>query len=281
MGGPPAPLLLLELHVSKPALLLCCVTVAALLLRSVLADDKPDFVAPGKLTYGVAATFSPFEFQKDGKLAGFDIEMGEAVAAKMGLVAAPLNTEFKGLIPALQGKRVDIVDSAMYINPQRAEQVEFVPYMTLGNEIVVKKGNPLGIKSRADLCGHRIAVTLGGIEETYARQDLEGCKTAGKPEPTIMTLPSAQDSALSLRQGRAEALFDSEAGAIELVETVPDAYEIAGEPFESNTHIGLAVRKGDVAMKAAVEAGLKAVVADGTYARMMVKYRLPPSGSLF
>ena len=245
------------------------------------AQGGPDLVAAGKLTYGTAATFVPFEFQKDGKLTGFDVDMGEALSAKMSLAPAPLNIEFKGLIPALQGKRVDIINSAMYINPQRAEQVEFIPYMTIGNEIVVKASNPLGIKSRGDLCGHKIAVTLGGIEETYARQDLEACKKAGKPELTILTLPSAQDSALSLRQGRVDMVFDSTPGAIEMVANVPEAYEIAGEPFESGTRIGIAVRKGDAAMKSAVEQALKAIVADGSYAKLMAKYKLPVSGSIF
>ncbi len=168
----------------KRALLLSCAFAAAILLApTARADDPPALLTAGKLTYGTAASFSPFEFQKDGKLAGFDIEMAEALAAKMGLATAALNMEFKGLIPALQGRRVDLINSAMYINSQRAEQVEFIPYMTIGNEIVVRKGNPLGIKARGDLCGHRVAVTLGGIEETYARQDVEACKAAGKPEP--------------------------------------------------------------------------------------------------
>ncbi len=264
----------------KRTFLLFC-AVATVLLAKPARAEGPALLAAGKLTYGTAATFSPFEFQKDGKLTGFDVELAEALAAQMKLAPAPLNIEFKGLIPALQGKRIDLINSAMYMNPQRAEQVEFIPYMTIGNEIVVKKGNPLGIKSRDDVCGHRIAVTLGGIDETYARQDLEACQQASKPQPVIMTLPTAQDSALSLRQGRADVFFDSTPGAIEMVDNLPDAFEIAGEPFESTTRIGLAVRKGDTAMKEALETALKAIVADGTYAKLMAKYKLPASGSLF
>lgn len=266
----------------KRALLLSCAFAAAILLApTARADDPPALLTAGKLTYGTAASFSPFEFQKDGKLAGFDIEMAEALAAKMGLATAALNMEFKGLIPALQGRRVDLINSAMYINSQRAEQVEFIPYMTIGNEIVVRKGNPLGIKARGDLCGHRVAVTLGGIEETYARQDVEACKAAGKPDLTVLTLPTAQDSSLSLRQGRADALYTSTPSAVELITNVPDAFQIAGEPFESNTRIGLAVRRDDPAMKAALEKALHAIVADGSYAKLLAKYGLPASGSLF
>jgi polar amino acid transport system substrate-binding protein len=265
------------------ALPLACVAAFVLVFSSgwAGAETAPDLAAPGKLTYGVAASFAPFEFQKDGAFTGFDIELGEAIAAKMKLSPSPLNMDFKGLIPALQGKRIDVINSAMYINPQRAEQVEFIPYMRIGNEILVRKGNPLKIAARSDLCGHRVAVTLGAIEETYARQDTEACSKAGKPEVVIMTLPTAQDSALSLAQGRADAMFDSTPGAVQLVTERPESFEIAGAPFESNTQIGIAVRKGDAAMKAAVQAALKEVVADGTYAKLLAKYHLPAEGSLF
>lgn len=241
----------------------------------------PDLVSPGRLTYGTAATFAPFEYQKDGTYTGFDIEFGAAIARTMGLEPLIVNMEFKGLIPALQGRRVDVINSGMYMNPQRAEQVDFVPYMRIGNRIVVPKGNPLGIATRADMCGRRIAVTLGGIEETYARQDVEACQKAGKAAPTVLTLPTAQDSALSLRQGRADALYDSTPGAAKLTAELPDVYQAAGEPFENGTQIGIAVRKGDAATRDAVQAAVQAVVKDGTYAKLLEKYNLPASGSIF
>lgn len=247
----------------------------------VRAGDAPDLVTAGRLTYGVAASFAPFEYQEGGQPAGFDIDFGAAVAARMALVPAPLNMDFNGLIPALQGGRIDIINSAMYINVQRAAQVDFIPYMRLGEEILVRKGNPLNIHARDDLCGHRVAVTLGAIEETYAREDAAKCQTAGRSGLIVMTLPTAQDSALALRQRRADAVFDSTPGAVVLITAMPDIYEVAGEPFEAGTQIGIAVRKGDTAMRAAVMQAVQAVVADGTYARLMQKYHLPPGGSLF
>jgi polar amino acid transport system substrate-binding protein len=236
-----------------------------------VATAAPVLVAPGKLTYGVAASFTPFEYQANGADTGFDIEFGAAIAKKMGLVPTPLNIDFGGLIPALLGHRIDIINSAMYIKPARAAVVDFIPYMRIGEEIVVKTGNPLGVQSRIDLCGHRVAVTLGAIEATYAGQDNAACKAAGKPPITVLLLPTGQDSVLALRQGRADALYDSS----------PGAAEIAGKSFDNDTLIGIAVRKGDTAMKSAVETALKASVADGTYAALLKKYNLPAGGSIF
>lgn len=263
-------------------LLLTALAMAPLAAAAQPAVPPPaGLLTPGKLTYGVAATFAPFEYQVDGKYVGFDIEFGEAIAKKMGLEPAITNIEFRGLIPALQGRRIDIINSAMYINPARAEQVDFIPYMRIGNTIIVRKGNPLRIGSRSDLCGRRVAVTLGGIQETYARQDNDRCKAAGRAEVTVLTFPTAQDSTLAVRQGRADAHFDSTAGAAKLTSELPDVFEVAGEVFENETQIGIAVRKGETALKAAIEAAVKAVVADGTYLALMRKYNLPLSGNIF
>ncbi len=245
------------------------------------AAPAPVLISPGKLTYGVAASFTPFEYQENGVDTGFDIDFGAAIAQKMGLVPTPMNIDFGGLIPALLGHRVDIINSAMYIKPARAEVVDFIPYMRIGEEIVVKAGNPLGIQTRNDLCGHRVVVTLGAIEATYANQDNAACKAAGKPAMTVLTLPTGQDSILSLRQGRADAFYDSSPGAAEVIAAVPGTFAVAGSSCDNTTLIGIAVRKGDAAMKAAVEAALKASVADGTYAALLKKYNLPDSGSIF
>lgn len=254
----------------------CCLSLPA------GAQQSPkDLVQPGKLTYGTAATFAPFEYQENGTLVGFDIEFGAAIAKALGLQTNIVNMDFNGLIPALQGKRIDIINSAMYINPKRASQVDFIPYMRIGNELVVRRGNPKNIHTRADLCGTTAAVTLGGIEEVYAREDAKKCQDAGKPALKILTLPTAQDSALAVRSGRADVYYDATPGAVKAVNELPGIFEIAGPQFETKTQIGIAVRKGDTEMKQAIERALQTVVKDGAYDQLLRKYQLPESGSLF
>jgi polar amino acid transport system substrate-binding protein len=263
-----------------------CLGIASLNISAVTAGAQA--VAPpakliegGKLTYGTAATFRPFEYMVDGALTGFDIEFGAHIAGLMGLEANPMAMDFGGLIPALQSGRMDIINSAMYIKPERAEQVDFVPYMRVGNEIVVKKGNPHGVASRADLCGLAVAVTLGGIQESYAREDSQKCTDAGKQAVNVLTFPTAQDSALAVRSGRADAFFNSTPGATVQMTELPDVYEIAGETFAADTQIGFAVRKGDADTKRAIEEALAIAATDGTYKKLIEKYGLPASVSLF
>lgn len=239
-------------------------------------------VEKGALTYGVAATFAPLEFQKDGKLTGFDIDMIGLLAKKLSVEPKPMNMEFKGLIVALQGGRVDMINSGMYINEQRSGQVDFIPYLRIGTLVVVQAANPSKITGRDNsLCGKTIAVTLGGIQETYARQDDKRCRDGGLSGVTVMTMPTAQDSALTVRQGRADAFFNSTPGSVELMDKVPGVYAVVGQEFESTTQIGMAVRKGDAAMKTALEAALKEIVADGSYKKLIETWKFPASVSLF
>lgn len=239
-----------------------------------------DLVEDGKLTYGVAATFPPYEYQQDGEYTGFDVEMAAALAGYMGLDVEIVDQTFDGLIPALQGGRIDIINSAMYIKPERAEQVDFVPYMLIGNAVVVPLGNPKGIASLDDLTGLTVAVTRGAIEEVYATEQNAKLKAAGQSEMTILPLPTANDAVLATEQGRADAFLHSSPGAAYLLVELPDRFEVAAT-FDLNTEIGIAVRKGDTAMKTAIDAAMARFVADGTYASLMAKYNLPPELSYF
>jgi polar amino acid transport system substrate-binding protein len=168
----------------------------------------------------------------------------------------------------------------MYIRPEREEQVDFVPYLTVGNEIVVQAKNPKAVQSRADMCGTKIAVTLGGFQEKLAREDDDNCKKAGKSGVDVMTFPTAQDAALAVKTGRADAIYNSTPGAYKQVQELPNDFAVAGKTFGPFAKIGIAVRKGDVQMKEAVAMALAAVRADGVLDRLLAKYGMPVSAKL-
>ncbi|MCC3705038.1 ABC transporter substrate-binding protein [Rouxiella badensis] len=260
------------------------VSLAALCLSLPLLSQAatPSLVTPGQLTYGTAATFMPFEFTQNGQLTGFDIDLITALSKKLALKPAPMSMEFKGLIPALQGKRLDIINSAMYINPTRAQQVDFVPYLKIGSRVIVAKGNPEKITGRdLSLCGKNIAVTLGGIEESQARADNQKCLDAKKSAINVLTFPAATDSAVAVAQKRADAEYLSTPGAVALLSEKGDTFETTGPEFEAETHIGFAVRKGDTEMKTLLETGLNDLVADGSYQKLINKWQFPASVSIF
>ncbi len=262
------------------------VALALLLLPSALLPSpafaqSPQLLTPGKLTWGSSLTFPPFEFEDNGKPAGFDVDLTNAIAAKMGLQPALASLEFKGLIPALLGRRIDIVVSGMYINPQRLEVADFVPYLLVGNQIVVRASNPKHIQGVASLCGMRVAAPTGTVFETSAKQAGETCKTQGKPDVTVLSLPGTTNCALALTQDRADAIIVSTGTLAALLHETPGAYAAGGAPYDTDTKLGIALRKDDPGLKAALQKALQETVADGTYTGLIKKWNLPAASSPF
>jgi polar amino acid transport system substrate-binding protein len=244
------------------------------------AQTPLPMVDTGKLTWGSAATFPPFEFMKDDKPLGFDVDMMEAIAAKMKLQSAMTGMEFKGLIPAILGGRIDAIASGMYINPERSQVVDFIPYLRIGNQLLVAKGNPTHIKDQDDLCGHKIVVPVGTVYEKEAQAHAADCDKAGKPALTVTSLTSTAVGALAIKEGRAEILIASTPTCAALIKESPDAFETTGPVFENNTLLGIGLPKDKPALKDAVETAYKAIVADGVMTELIKKYGLPADSAL-
>ncbi|MFE3826939.1 ABC transporter substrate-binding protein [Streptomyces sp. NPDC059092] len=249
------------------------------------APAGPAEVAPpenlassGTLTYGTAATFPPFESKAaNGDLEGFDIDMISALSKSMGLKPKPLDIDFDGLIPALAGKRTDIINSAMYITPEREKQVDFVPYMIIGETLLTPSGNPKKIsRVPEDLSGRTVAVTRGAIGETYMNAYNKDLRKQGRAPMKIMSLPNNQDAMLAVRSGRADAFDTSTPGAAATLAGTKGTFTLAAT-FKNETRIGIAVRKGDTATATAVRKALDRFVRSGDYAALMATYELPKS----
>jgi polar amino acid transport system substrate-binding protein len=266
---------------SRTLSLILALLVLPSLAPSARAQADLPLVEKGKLTWATNGTFPPFESMQDGKTVGFDVDLVEAVVAKMGLQSAMVIIEFKGLIPALIGGRIDSIMSGMYINPERSQVVDFIPYLRIGDQMLVAKGNPLHLKALAETCGHRLAAAVGTVYEKQAQALAADCQKDGKGTLTIISLQSTAISALALKEGRADALVASVPTVLAMVKESPDAFEITGDIFDNDTLLGWGFPKDKTALKDAVNTALKAIVADGTYAKLIKKYGLPDTSSVF
>lgn len=253
--------------------LVACVTVAS--------AQEPKLVEPGKLTWGSSPTFAPFEFVRDGKPMGFDIDLVDELAKRSGLTSNMMGMEFKGVVPALLGGRVDIGVSGLYITPERLAAVDFIPYVLVGNQIVVKKGNPKKVAGPSTLCGLKAGAAVNTAFEASTKKLSEECKAAGKPEIDILSLPGTSNVAAALAQGRIDAALTSTATIAAMINENPDTYDIASDPFDVTTKVGIAVGKDNGALKAKLDAALQAMAKDGTYASLMKKWNLPAQASVF
>ncbi|RKF14183.1 ABC transporter substrate-binding protein [Roseovarius spongiae] len=262
---------------------------AVALAAPATAQDEPRVAPPdslveaGTLTYGTAASFPPFEYQDpdSGGITGFDIEMIQTLAGYMGLETDVLDIDFDGLVPALRGERIDVINSAMYIKPEREEQVDFVRYMVIGEAIVVPSGKGDAISTLPDdLSGLDVAVTRGAIGERYMVDFNEQLEAKGMDPMNIMAFPTNQDALLAVRSGRADAFDTSIPGAAHLNEQRPGEFEVAAT-FDLGTEIGIATRKGDAEMQRATGEALEIFVEEGGYEQLLDKYGLPAAVNYF
>jgi polar amino acid transport system substrate-binding protein len=126
-----------------------------------------------------SGVYPPFEFKEDGKLVGFDIDLSNLIARKMGVKADISVVDFKGLIPALKSGKVDLLVSALTHTPARAEQVAFsASYYDTAVAIAVRD-DKTQLKSKDQLAGMVLGAELGTTGEREARgvKDVKEVKT--------------------------------------------------------------------------------------------------------
>jgi ABC-type amino acid transport substrate-binding protein len=115
-------------------------------------------ISGGTLKFCSDTTYPPMESIENGKAVGADIDIGNAILKLWGKKAEFATTGFDVLIPALQANKCDAIISALSDTPERAKEVDFSDYVSVGTLIMVKKGNSSGITDLASLTGKTVAV---------------------------------------------------------------------------------------------------------------------------
>jgi polar amino acid transport system substrate-binding protein len=245
------------------------------------ASAAPSIAVPaaitsaGKLVWCVDVSYPPEEsYKADGTTAeGSDIDIATEVGKRFGVTSEIDNTGFDGIIPALLAKKCDLIISGMNDTPKRAEQVDFVDYLKVGQGLLVPVGNPKGIKTLADLSGKAVAVQLGTTNKDALDAANKDLATAGKPKIDIQTFEQDTDAFQQLALGRVDA-YSGDSPVCAYYASKPDnagKFEVGGNPIEP-APIGIAVRKEDSDLKAAVQAAIDGMYADGTMKSIVDKW---------
>ena len=214
------------------------------------------------LRIGLEGTYPPFNFQdKDGQLAGFDVDFARALAAQMGLKPVFSPSPFAGLLGALESRRIDVVVNQITITPERAAKYDFSkPYTVSGIQIITLKGKA-GPYSPADLAGKKVGVGLGTNYESWAR--------ANVPTADIRTYDDDPTKYQDLKAGRIDAVLNDRLVAADFVKNSPEF--VASGPAFAAQNQGVAMLK-DPAMKVMVDQAIDAMRADGRLAALSQKW---------
>jgi len=223
-------------------------------------------VAAEKLRLGTEGAYPPFNLiDASGKAGGFDVEIGQALCAKMKVECDVVTSDWDGIIPALNAKKFDFLIASMSITDDRKQAVDFTePYYTNKLQFVAPKGNEFKTDA-ASLKGKVIGAQRATIAGTWLEDNL------GKVVD-IKLYDTQENAYLDLSSGRLDGILADTFVQWEWLKS--DAgknFEFKGDPVFDNDKIGIAVRKGD-ALREKLNSALQEIVADGTYKKINDKY---------
>lgn len=223
----------------------------------------------GVLVGGSDNDYAPWEYLAgaDGQTPeGIDIDIGNAIAAKLGLKYESRTAQFTTILPAL-GTNYDIGLSALSITAERKEVVNFVSYAETGNEWLIKAGNPSGFDP-GDVCGRQIAVQSGSRHEERLITVNQECADAGKAQMAFLPFKTQTEAVTRVAAGGADATITGSAtalyaafvsnGTLETVSPVGEALDVRGLN-------GIAIAKADTDLMELIADTLNVLIEDGTY----------------
>ena len=236
-------------------------TTLALLAATAFARPLPDIQKSGKLLAATEGAFAPFNHFEGSKLTGFEVELAELVAKKMGLAIEWKTLGFDALLTGLGQDRWDLVIASHGITEERAKAVTFMaPHYCSGGLIVAK--DP-AIRTAKDLAGKTVAVQTG---TSY----LDNVKKVAAVKE-VKNVPGDGDARAALVTGRVDAWVSDRFVALEALRKNPGLKLHAGELLVTE-RIAAASAKGNTSLQQAWNQGLAAVLADGSYAQLSKRY---------
>jgi L-cystine transport system substrate-binding protein len=230
---------------------------------AVAADDLAAIKTAGLLRIGTEGTYAPFTYHDEaGKLVGFDVEIGEAIAGKLGVKPEFIEGKWDGLIAGLDANRYDTVINQVGITDKRKEKYDFSKPYIVSKAVLIIRSDDESIKGFNDLKGKKSAQSLTsnfGALATAAGAELVG--TTGFDESIQLVLTK-----------RADATINDSLSFLDFKKHKPDApVKIAAEKADADAS-GIIVRKGQADLVAAIDKALDDIKADGTYQKIADKY---------
>lgn len=215
----------------------------------------------GVLKAGIEGAYPPFNsFDENNELIGFDVDITNAIAERLGVTVEFVPTPWDSIIGGLNAGKYDIVISSLTITDERAVKVDFTdPYYHTGTQIFAPEDTV--IANTDDLAGFDVGVTLGTTFEQMALE--RGAK--------VRTYKSDQLAMEDLANGRIDAVITD--GPVGLAIVAERGFPIVAQGERiSNPAAGIAVDKGHSELLAAVNEALEEMMADGTYEEISVKW---------
>ncbi len=208
-------------------------------------SSNATLIKPGELLVGTDAPYPPFEIgtPENGNFGGFDKDLMDAIAAKLGLKPTYQNSDFDTIFRDLASGQFDIVAAAATITPAREKVVDFShPYYEAQQALVVASGSD--IASTDDLSGKIVGAQQGTTGQDYAKNQTDAGEVRGfqKGADALAAVTTGQVDAAIVDQPFAADAVDKQGGGIEIAQVIPTD-EVYGFPVAPGNPLGDDVNK--------------------------------------
>jgi len=253
--------------------------LAALLSTVCLAGIAHSALAAEAIKAGTYPSYPPLDMRDPASntLTGFDIELGAALAQKMGRPFSWVETNYSELIAATKTGRVDIFFNGMFDTPEREQEIGFVDYLRSGSQFVSLTSSPN--KTPLSMCGKRIGISrMTSAPAVLARWNASDCAKQGLAAAIYVPAENSVDARMQMKQGRVDAVM-MDSLTVPYVIAQDKSLAMVGDPIEY-TLMGIGVAKNEMALGKAVAVALQSLIDDGSVGKLMVKWNLPTTSAL-
>ena len=258
--------------------------VSAIKVDDAAAAMVPDKYKTASVKVGSDSPYPPWEMfvGETEQFTGFDYDLAQAIGAKLGIKFEFIKASFDGILIGIQAGNYDLAMSGMYDNKLRQDTVDFVDYAQDGTGLLVRKGNPEGIKGFADLAGKAVGAEKGTTQAAALATLNEQFKAEGKPEMTVSEFPDQPAALLAVQSGKvvADLTDSSTAGYIAVTTDDGATFEVimdANPPKGWETQPdGIGVLKSNTGLRDAIQKALQGLMDDGTYKTIIGHYGIQP-----
>ena len=229
-------------------------------------SPAPEFstLEEGVLQVGSCLDYPPFESVEGGDEVGFDVDLTEEIASRLGLEVEWVRAKFDTIFTAVAGGQFDMVAAASTITEERQQVVDFSdPYYNSRQALIAPTAS--GITSTEDLGeGDRVGVQRGTTGKSWAEEHLE-------PQGAeIVAYPGGPDALRDLEAGNLAAVVIDEPAGAEVIKDLPSLGIV--QPIDTDERYGFAFSKDNPELTAAANEALAEIIADGTYVQIFERY---------
>jgi polar amino acid transport system substrate-binding protein len=237
-----------------------------------LAAQVPGIIrSAGVLVVATDPIYEPSEFRVDAKtVTGFDVDLFNAVAGKLGLRTQWKTVDFDDIIAGVRAGTYQVGASSFTIRKDREEQVTMVSYFTAGTQWAAR---PDALVDPENTCGKKVAVQSSTVQVTDLAARSKACTDAGKPAIQVDEYPAQPDATAAVTSGKDDAMLADSPVCGYAVKQAKGALTLVGRIYQP-VRYGYVLPREQADFGAAVARALRQLMAEGTYGEILDKWGL-------